>query len=481
MLSLQATNVIINAALWFVQGFVARLMESIYVSISKLQLQYTGATRATDSTELDIFQWIPSECKFCTSASERRSNGTAYWVFLLILFMLCFLPAELVVETGIDERKDGSPTLENQTGICATPWMGQSAVLAASSAMLVQIFSWVDSDWDVVYEGSSMTMKAVEVHREGAVPLALKESTVSMAYDCHVSVSKCAECGTMSVGKDEVGAFEDIITNASLGETQMDVQEIEKRCPHAKDLTRTYRPYSGDMTYDFRTGMAFFFWALPCESVVQNGQEIYRIGTQGIEAIMTKNEVDMMLKGQQKSWNLSLNSNRTRMYEITCKSPGLGWKDLMTAVSLYRTVQLTGPGLKRNVTNFKLSRVSPLERKDVLKSLFSLKAADIRSRRCERLVPMYRQCGTFKWIRAGILLGLCLFMVVSWILLEVLSNLYPSVHVPFNSESWRKIALRDEGKANQNSLSLGKEYTHIVMKTVEGSEDFSTVNGRNLI
>lgn len=466
MVSLQLMNVIINATMWFAQGFIVRVMESIYVSISKLQLRYTGATRATDSSELDIFKWIPIRRNLHTNADQKGGNGTAFWVFVLILLSLCFLPAELLVETGIDERKDCVPLAEIQVGICATPWMGQSELLAATSAMLVQLFSWVDSDWDVVYEGSNPSLNGNEVHREHVVSQHFSDGKPTpLASDCRVTVSNCTDCGTMSVGKDHGGPFNIIVSNASLGETQLDEEGIEKKCPHVKDVTGRYRPYHGDLTYDFVTGMAFFFWSLPCEKLGEKERPIYTIRTRGVEAILTKREIEKSNEPQGNPWTILLNGDRTRMYDISCNSPGLGWKDLMKAVSLYRTVQLGQPGLIRLAANSQLSRVPPIERSDVLKALLAIKAQDIRSSLCERLVPIYCHCGAFQWGRAGVLLGLCLSLIVMWIFLVLLSSRYPAVHVPFNPDSWRSIALKGDGKIEQ-ILQFEQEDGHIVVRSI---------------
>lgn len=450
MVSLQLLNAFLNFMLWTSNGIISRFLESIYVSVAKLQVKFTGKTRATDSSETNVFQWVPGRTGACAANAYQNRTRTATWVFALLLFSLSFIPAEVLVESGIDKRDDCGPTVVEQKGVCASPWKGHSDTGIACSALLVDSYTWADQDWDVVYEGSSPSMFSREVHvarKVANLPESATGSRIPLASGCSVQVSGCGECGTLTVERDQ-GAFDTIITNASLAREafSMDEDDIAKRCPHTVDISRKFAPYRGDLTYDFNTGLAFFFWAQPCKNIPSDRSHTwYKLHARGVEALLSEEEISRVLKGSEEPWEIVLSEERTRVYDVSCESPGLGWKDLMKAISIYRTIQMERPGLQRTEGTGLQQRVPPMTSSDVLKALFALKAEDVRSKQCIRQVPVYQQCGAFEWPKALPFLLLTVLTMLMALSLQVFSIASASLPVPHNSESWRRVATTKEG------------------------------------
>lgn len=91
----------------------------------------------------------------------------------------------------------------------------------------------------------------------------------------------------------------------------------------------------------------------------------------GIEAMLTDEEIERVLKGREEPWEILLTNERTRVYDISCASPGLGWRDLMKAVSIYRTIQMERPGLQRKKGTSFQERVPPMNSSDVVSAIFA--------------------------------------------------------------------------------------------------------------
>lgn len=179
--------------------------------------------------------------------------------------------------------------------------------------------------------------------------------------------------------------------------------------------------------------MAFFFW--PNDESDDNGER--RIVTKGIEMILNKEEIETVLNSSGTPWDIFPTSERARYYEISCESNGLTSSDLTRAISLYRTVQMEQPGVQRKHVDGRFEKVPPLDKSDVLKSVFALKAEDIRSV-CTGTVPQYTSCGVFDFKKAIVAFALFSITSVLFVLLEFFTCGKKSVKIPTDSSSWKE-------------------------------------------
>ncbi|KAI0558699.1 hypothetical protein FGB62_193g037 [Gracilaria domingensis] len=319
--------------------------------------------------------------------------------------------------------------MANSTGVCPSRWAGHSAVGIASAALLVQRSEWIDSDWDIVYEGSSVNLSLSDVHRStvgrsvSSDAEARRIEARAVAKNCSVQVLPCTDCGTLTVGKDG-GTFDTIITNASIVDDPNHCRETDD-----ENYCR------GDLTYDTATGLVFFFWSVR----TGNNSRERRIATKGIEVLLTDEEIDRVLTTNETVWEIFPGRERSRLYSISCESNGLHWTDLTRAVSIYRTVQMESPGEKKVNVNGDLANVRSLTREDVMKSVFALKAEDISSN-CEGLLPHYTQCGTFDVSKASILIAVNSFTVLLYIALRIAAYRKKHAGFPISTSSWKKYA-----------------------------------------
>ncbi|CAN8068295.1 unnamed protein product [Agarophyton chilense] len=410
---------------WFSTS-LSLLLERLYVHTSSLQFRLTGKTFSLDSGEVSVFRGLKSVLNTlsCHRINRTKTYISSTWVSFLILLSLISLPSEIWVETGIDELNNCRPVMTNSTGVCSSPWNGHSDVGIASAALLVQRSAWIDSDWDIVYEGSSVNMSLNDVHVNEIGKFALSNAQpAALASNCNVQVQPCTNCGTLTVGKD-CGTFDTIITNAS-------IVDAPNYCQKKNDANYC----RGDVTYDTATGLAFFFWSVRTEN--ENGQR--QVATKGIEVLLNEQDKRKVLTGNEAVWKISPDSNRSRLYSISCASKGLHWTDLTRAVSIYRTVQMERPGEKKENVNGNIKNIMPLTSSDVLRSLFALKAEDISST-CDGLVPQYTQCGTFDVSKASILLVVNSFAVLLYLALRIAGLKQRHVPFPTNVSSWKKYA-----------------------------------------
>ncbi len=255
------------------------------------------------------------------------------------------LPTELVFETGIYERKDCAPVSKMSSGICASPWKGHGNVFVSSTSLLRARAKWVDEKWETVLEGSQKSPMVAEVRKFSA----LKPGRRAVLTTCNVTTTTCtspAVCGNLTIWKSS-GAYSTIVTSSSL-------------------LSAEHRPYAlGDVTYDGSLCMAFMFWE--GRSRKKNGER-KSLAVSGIETVLDPKETFRISLENPKPWDLVTTPSRTRMYDISCETDGITEKDLVHGLSIYRTMQMEQPGVKRIDVNCDLSSVPPLTANDVLRS-----------------------------------------------------------------------------------------------------------------
>lgn len=414
-------NALANFAMWLLTSLCLMLSEQIYERLSSRELVISGETRATDSTEISLSSWLFNK-------HERR---VPWWVLLLLLLNFALLPLEMLFETGIDERKSCKPiTIRNSSGTCAGPWKGNSQVSLAASALLTQRFQWVDEEWEFVLVGSKKQFDSSEVRLYSRL---IDSNRSFVVHNCQVQTDKCGtNCGNMTIQKTD-GPFSTIVTNWS-GIPRRDGRKL-----------------MGDVTWDKSTGMAFLFWE--DGSVPDPKRNTFNgsiISVKGMETVMTMGNLMKMARGDKNPWPLLLVDNRTRTYSIKCSTDGLIPWDLARAISLYRTVEMEQPGVRRTGVNGMIEKVPPLNTSDVVKAAFAMKAEDW-SGSCSGDIDVYRTCGAFKMHLVFPFLSLAACIIAGWLIIYFTID-KPSAIAPVDARAWRVYALQAMTKTASNEL-----------------------------
>jgi len=117
------------------------------------------------------------------------------------------------------------------------------------------------------------------------------------------------------------------------------------------------------------------------------------------------------------------------------------------AVSLYRTMQMEQPGLRREGVDGKIERVPPMNSSDVVKAAFAMKADDW-SGSCTGDIDVYRTCGAFQAAFVLPFMALAVCIAVGWIVIQCMVE-KTEVDAPVSADEWRKCAL--------NAMAVHKE------------------------
>lgn len=440
IISVGVLNAALNAGLWLVHWVVTLVVERVYVAHSRYQLHRRGRTHATNSDEVHLSHWVRDVWK---RRRGRRPSTTksAWWLFALVMLLALLLPAELVFETGLGERVDCQVRVfERGNGVCATPWDGHSDVGIAASALLVQRFAWVQQIWNVVFEGSSKDMIASESRSESTTGLPYRPV---LGRNCKVRATNgCGkkDCGEMIIDKDG-GAFDTIVSHATFpGFPQQ----------NTSDEKALY--VRGDITYDGVFGLGFFFWERKIAKEARNQPNgTFRIAASGIETVLSEADIDRILDVKQTSpWNLNVVPSLTRLYDLTCDTSGLKSRDLTRAVSLYRTMQMEQPGVKRMGMDFNIDQLSPISSSDVLKALFALKAED-GGDVCAQKLEEYSTCGEFDFSRSAPFIAIAAVLLVLWLLSIFWTWSLPKLYVPHDATSWREFSSGEKSRADASA------------------------------
>eukprot|EP00180_Rhodochaete_pulchella_P004626 Plantae.Rhodophyta-Rhodochaete_pulchella.ctg904.p1 GENE.Plantae.Rhodophyta-Rhodochaete_pulchella.ctg904~~Plantae.Rhodophyta-Rhodochaete_pulchella.ctg904.p1 ORF type:complete len:236 (+),score=19.61 Plantae.Rhodophyta-Rhodochaete_pulchella.ctg904:308-1015(+) len=186
----------------------------------------------------------------------------------------------------------------------------------------------------------------------------------------------------------------------------------------------------------------------------------------GMETVLQKSSIDRVLREEEfVAWNLTLPANHTRLYTVSCYSDGLLSRDLVHAVSVYRTMQLEQPGVVRRDVRFKLSNLEPISSSDVLKAMFALKAEDSTST-CAGVSEEYTMCGDFN-ITAALPLILAMVIIIGlWgaVLLRSIVMKVPAIRTPHNAETWRSFATQERHRTPSiaRGIAAGDRVTDLV-------------------
>lgn len=411
--SLGALNAAVNLAVWAAHAVVGRLGEVAYARLSARDAARRGWTAATDASDTSPASWL--------LRARGRAARPPIWALVLLCFVLVLLPLELIVETGIRERRTCGPwSVEESKGVCASKYDGHNDYAGAVAAALVQNVDWAEGNWEVVLEGMRKAPRSDEVHARAA----LTEGRVALAADCEVTIEVCSavKCGDFNVTRVP-GAFDTVVANATVVP------------PNAFTL--------GDVTYDLNTSVAFMFWdagAAPVRGPSPPRRQRQRISVQGVEMVLNRDEVEFLLSKPVKPWTLPAAPTRSRQYSLSCLSDGVPASDFARAVSLYRTAQMEQPGVRRSDVAYQIDRVPALTSSDLAKALFALKAADW-SKDCTGSVSRYTVCGSFALPRVAPFFALALVLALGW---GALSLWLHRTHepVPVDARGWRAQAHR---------------------------------------
>lgn len=120
------------------------------------------------------------------------------WVVALAAGLIALFPAELILETGLDARRDCAPKRVVVTdGVCASPSRNVPDAAASVAAVLSAHLNWVDKTWTVVPEGASKSMATAEVRASTA---AVDRVVVT---NCALTTTPCTDvpggCGNVVV------------------------------------------------------------------------------------------------------------------------------------------------------------------------------------------------------------------------------------------------------------------------------------------
>lgn len=438
-----AANALINVILWVVHAVISQMMEKTYSRLARVQMKDTGRTDATDSNEVHFLSWI---FRFSMYRRRQRSHKTIWWAVILMLLLFFLLPAELLLEAGLYERHNCTKKTVRSKGVCASPWRGEGDVFVSSAMLMTQRAGWVSQNWEAVFEGSRKMPRISETH--SMTPEHAKNRRVVLAQ-CSVYTSRCTtDCGTLTVAKT-LSPYSTIVTSASIYNSS-----TEKRfCV-------------GDVTYDGSLGAAFMFCSGQSATMrTGNRRQRNRISTQGIEHILSRDDVHKKKLGSTTPWRVQTSYNRTRLYNIICSSDGLLPRDLTKAVSMYRTTQMEQPGVRRKDVGHLIEKLSPLNVTDTLKAAFSLKAED-NSETCSGNVDIYTTCGDFKLPLMLPFICMSLFLIILWLAFKLhLSDYTGNDVLPFDCPSWRQLA--------HNQAMILKRYREVKFDFSHTGDDFT--------
>lgn len=421
-LSVSALNAVLNAILWFAHAMIALVAQRVYVAAARLQLAKSGETHGTDSNETNFLHWLQKKISDAIRPSSMASQKTAGWAIVIMLVMFALLPAELILESGLDVRADCDVvSRQSNRGVCASPWRSVSMVRASATALLVNNFQWLNEEWDFIREGSSTLFWGDEVHSSSRSKV-IQDPNIKVRFlgrHCTTSISRCTDCGTLTA-RHSNGVFDGIITRSSL----LDAANATREC-------------HGDMVGQGILTPSHIF----CEDTLQtpvwkNFDSTTRFSTIGLESILQGiSENDVRKVGQMV---IQLNSSSTRVYKISCDTDGLASKDLAKSVMFMRTAQIEIHPTW-NISNSSIEALRPFTTSDVLKSLFALKASD-QVTNCTGKIEVYRECGIFQWRQASYVCFLYCLMLIAWLLMSLFSSKYRDIAVPHDSITWRKYA-----------------------------------------
>lgn len=376
----------------------------------------------------------------CKTYDGQKRKKLVWWTLLLMVLLAGLLPAELVAETGIFEKPDCTPTSILSTGICATPWRGNGNLFVSSTSLLTSRAKWVDEKWETLLEGSRKSPVVNEVRRRTT----LKPGRRVVLTDCTVQYGPCtgpADCGTMTVWKSS-GPYNSIVTRTSL----LDSAKLQFSL--------------GDVTYDGSMGMAFIFWE---GRKRENKKRRYSISAAGIETVLNKKETDRLARAESRPWNLTVDPLRSRTYEVSCITDGMGEDDLAHGLTIYRSMQLEQPGIQRSDVQSNISRVTPVTANDVIRSAYALKSED-GSRTCSGEIDVYEPCGSFLMDKGMPFIGVGIAVTILWIFVQAFVK--DREPVPHDAASWRELAHNQarmlkyflEATANEHNKQLSHSY-----------------------
>jgi len=433
----------------------------------------------------------------------HRRRAAAAWVVLLAVGLVALIPAELFLESGLDTRPDCAPVaVPVADGVCASPYGGTVAVATSTAALLAARLDWIDNDWTVVPEGASKGMVAAEV-RTGAV-----DGRRVLATDCELRVTPCEAvpggCGSIEYVRR--GAFRFVASRSSLqapppppaaavadgggaaaaaaapapaadveggGRTRgggLDGALHVRQAPldGAPVGTPTPTPAPGQAVFgDIVLSGAFVFFDDPPAAAAaasaaatararggggggtRDGR--YHIAVRGVEVALGRREGERVFAASRSESGAPLTLHaraplRARAYALACATDGLTAADLAHALTVYRRMQLSAPGVLPFLLNDSVQALpAALTRNDALRAAFSLKAEDVTSV-CAAETLVYAGCGSMDWWRAAPLGGIAIALVAVWAAaVAAASRVPPSVDVPTDATAWRRLAVGGHG------------------------------------
>ncbi|OSX72486.1 hypothetical protein BU14_0431s0010 [Porphyra umbilicalis] len=323
-----------------------------------------------------------------TAVTTRAQHLSAAWIVALTAALVALIPAELLLETGLEARRDCTPSPTTVVdGVCAAPWDNEADVPVSTAAVLTARLDWVDAAWAAVPEGASKRMNPAEVRSADAL-------------------NAQRDWGGAGGGGT---AFGNLV------------------------LTST-----------------FLFWEAPAaaarRSAAPDGGR-YRIAAGGVEVVLGATDTRRLLAAYRSRSTDPLTFPVTpaangRVYALDCATDGLTGRDLAHALSLYRGMQLGSPGVLTFTPEAEVQALPPpLTIDEALRAVFALKADDFRST-CGGAVPVYTACGAMDWGKAVPLVGVASLLVAAWLAAAVAGGGVPrTVRVPTDAAAWRALAV----------------------------------------
>ncbi|OSX73387.1 hypothetical protein BU14_0352s0006 [Porphyra umbilicalis] len=385
----------------------------------------------------------------------HRRRAAAAWVVLLAVGLVALIPAELFLESGLDTRPDCAPVaVPVADGVCASPYGGTVAVATSTAALLAARLDWIDNDWTVVPEGASKGMVAAEV-RTGAV-----DGRRVLATDCELRVTPCEAvpggCGSIEYVRR--GAFRFVASRSSL--------QAPPPPPAAAVADGGGRRRRRRRRRRQRTGAFVFFDDPPAAAAAASAAATararggggggtrdgrYHIAVRGVEVALGRREGERVFAASRSESGAPLTLHaraplRARAYALACATDGLTAADLAHALTVYRRMQLSAPGVLPFLLNDSVQALpAALTRNDALRAAFSLKAEDVTSV-CAAETLVYAGCGSMDWWRAAPLGGIAIALVAVWAAaVAAASRVPPSVDVPTDATAWRRLAVGGHG------------------------------------
>ncbi|KAK1858684.1 hypothetical protein I4F81_001285 [Pyropia yezoensis] len=314
------------------------------------------------------------------------------WVVALAAGLVALFPAELVLETGIDTRRDCAPaSVMVVDGVCASPSRNVPDAAASVAAILAAHLDWVDKTWTVVPEGAAKSMVTAEL-RVGAAAAGRV-----VAANCALTSTPCTDVWTRlplsalrrgTPVEAAAGPANSTATTATAGRDGADA--LAAGAPDGAPANGGRPPAitpmeHGDLVYT----SAFFFWpetpdaASRAAATARGGSTRTRIATRGVEAVLTEAQFGrVMLASRQLSTaplTFPVLPAAGRVYTISCDTDGLDGGDLAAAASIYRAMQMshpTGQGARASVNVSVQPLPPPLTVDAVLRGAFAWKAVD---------------------------------------------------------------------------------------------------------